>query len=223
MSTSFGNNKRKPGATAGAVTEAKRRATLAQNWDEYSKQPKVPSASIVPSFFGRNAGIQSMFYAQNNGFPLYNQLTYPIFSMFPAISIPAINQAPRNCIKFIKGATPNYISTPYTGSLLLPTTDQATFTIEWFQKMISVPTDGAGVPAYPRPWAIGQTAIGPLSTSIEADNRFRILWINQSNNIYSFNFVKSAPISASTLKNWCHFAIVVMPGSIAGKIHYLVF
>lgn len=67
MSTSFGNNKRKPGATAGAVTEAKRRATLAANWEDYSKQPKVPGASIVPSIMGRNAGIQSIFNAQNNG------------------------------------------------------------------------------------------------------------------------------------------------------------
>jgi hypothetical protein len=67
MSTSFGNNKPKPGATAGAVTEAKRRAALAQNWDDYSKNPKVPTASIVPSIMGRNAGIQSIFYAQNNG------------------------------------------------------------------------------------------------------------------------------------------------------------
>jgi hypothetical protein len=77
MSSSFGNNKRKPGATAGAVTEAKRRATLAQNWDDYSKQPKVAGASIVPSIMGRNAGIQSVFNAQNNGsVPVIPSLQY---------------------------------------------------------------------------------------------------------------------------------------------------
>ena len=67
MSTSFGNNKPKPGATASSVTEAKRRAAVAQNWNDYSKQPKVPSASVMPTIVSRNAGIQSVFYAENNG------------------------------------------------------------------------------------------------------------------------------------------------------------
>lgn len=67
MSSSFGNNKPKPGATAASVTEAKRRAAVAQNWNEYSKQPKVSSASVMPTVVSRNAGIQSIFYAENNG------------------------------------------------------------------------------------------------------------------------------------------------------------
>lgn len=102
MSTSFGNNKRKPGATAGAVTEAKRRATLAQNWNDYSKQPKVAGASIVPSIMGRNAGIQSMLYAQNNGVPpiMPSSVTYTPGLLFSGYlrpnttPIPNINNPP---------------------------------------------------------------------------------------------------------------------------------
>ena len=100
MSSSFGNNKRKPGATAGAVTEAKRRATLAANWDDYSKNPKVPGASIVPSIMGRNAGIQSIFNAQNNGSVSGSSLEYTLGLLFSGYlratqnPIPNINDPP---------------------------------------------------------------------------------------------------------------------------------
>ncbi len=402
MSSSFGNNKRKPGATAGAVTEAKRRATLAQNWDDYSKQPKVAGASIVPSIMGRNAGIQSIFYAQNNGYiPTIPSLQYisgllfsgylrsggtPIISnpslwgipddtiipvilnsayatngifismagtqnppansalyingffrapisgsyifniyrddtleiklnnqtivssttnsgfitstpiqliggtyyplqilisnntggfrffirtitvdsivkfnlgtgtnqtpslntvpsintlplsscfaylapvpppmylpVYPNVAIPTISQATRNCISFVHNpTTPNYISTPYTGNLLLQTTDQAIFTIEWFQKMNTVPTDGGAAPAYPRPWAIGQNAIGPLSTAFELPgNQFRLWWATNT----GFTYQASSAIPGATLKQWCHFAIVVIP-DVPGSIRYKVF
>jgi hypothetical protein len=45
-----------PGGSASSVTEARRLNTIAQTWDQPSKQPKVPSGNVMPSVFARNAG-----------------------------------------------------------------------------------------------------------------------------------------------------------------------
>jgi hypothetical protein len=67
MSSSFGDNKRKPGAGASAVTEARRLAALAATWTFPSKGPRVTSGSQVAAATARNAGVLALKYAEQNG------------------------------------------------------------------------------------------------------------------------------------------------------------
>jgi hypothetical protein len=188
MSSSFGNNKRKPGATAGAVTEAKRRATLAANWDDYSKQRKVPSESIVPSIMGRNAGIQSIFYAQNNGSNPY---------------VPPITPPPYGSLYFDGSG---FVTVPFTNLGIYNA--NSVLTIDWFQKMTTVPAD-SGAPAFPRPWCFGNAANGPLSVSIEgSSSTSSIVRVFSRSSPTVTAVVNSPPVPNTVLKDWCHFALV---------------
>ncbi len=67
MSSSFGDNKRKPGAGASAVTEARRLAALAATWTFPSKGPRVTTGTQVASASARNAGVLGLKYAEQNG------------------------------------------------------------------------------------------------------------------------------------------------------------
>ena len=57
MSSSFGDSKRKPGASSSQLIENRRLATMAQTWTFSSKQAKVPSGSYIPSVMGRLSGV----------------------------------------------------------------------------------------------------------------------------------------------------------------------
>lgn len=70
MSSSFGDNKRKPGAGASAVTEARRLAAVAQTWTSPSKQPKVTSGTQVAGVMSRNSGVLSLKNAEQNGYAI---------------------------------------------------------------------------------------------------------------------------------------------------------
>jgi hypothetical protein len=67
MSSSFGDNKRKPGAGASAVTEARRLAALAATWTFPSKGPRVTTGTQVAAATARNAGVLGLKYAEQNG------------------------------------------------------------------------------------------------------------------------------------------------------------
>lgn len=67
MSSSFGDNKRRLGASASSLTEAKRRAAVAQTWDFSSKQRKLPSASYVTAVNGLQASLLTVQNAESNG------------------------------------------------------------------------------------------------------------------------------------------------------------
>lgn len=67
MSSSFGDNKRKPGAGASAVTEARRLATIAQTWTFPSKGSRVTSGTQVAAVGARNSGALALNYAEQNG------------------------------------------------------------------------------------------------------------------------------------------------------------
>jgi hypothetical protein len=67
MNSSFGDNKRKPGASSSSVTEARRLATLAQTWTFPSKQPRVVSGIQVASAMARGAGRLALLNAEQNG------------------------------------------------------------------------------------------------------------------------------------------------------------
>jgi hypothetical protein len=75
MSSSFGDNKRKPGAGASAVTEARRLATIAQTWTFPSKGPRVTTGTQVAGAVARNSGVLSLKYAEQNGYAIPPAIT----------------------------------------------------------------------------------------------------------------------------------------------------
>jgi hypothetical protein len=67
MNSSFGDNKKRLGSSASSVTEAKRRATVAQTWDFSSKQPRIPSASFSTTVQGMQSSTLAFQNARNSG------------------------------------------------------------------------------------------------------------------------------------------------------------
>jgi hypothetical protein len=67
MSSSIGDNKRRQGASSSSLTEARRRAVIAQTWDFPSKQRKVPSASFVTAVNGLQSSIVTIQNIENAG------------------------------------------------------------------------------------------------------------------------------------------------------------
>jgi hypothetical protein len=74
------------------------------------------------------------------------------------------------------------------------------YTIEWFQKMSSLPTSTV------YPFSIGPASTGPLWLSISSTGLITIAGGNGTYMTYTLP-------SSSVLLNWCHFAIVFYPGS----------
>lgn len=67
MNYSFGDNKKRQSGSASSLTEARRRAVVAQTWNFNSKQPKIPSASFITTVEAMNASTLAFENARNAG------------------------------------------------------------------------------------------------------------------------------------------------------------
>jgi hypothetical protein len=67
MNSSIGDNKRRPGGDASLLTRSRKLGAIAQSYSQPSKQPRVPTASLIPCIVALNAGTQSLKFSENNG------------------------------------------------------------------------------------------------------------------------------------------------------------